>query len=107
MRLNRERDGSFHAPLIRLADNATMPSRCDSRPSGTLQTTDSIRGYPMPLLRSSNTTANPHSSCPPDSPRGQRNNAVALRLSTIWCVANHGFHPWLSNATAPQLRQLR
>jgi hypothetical protein len=34
-------------------------------------------------------------------------NAVALRLSDNPYLADHGFHPWLSNATAPQLRQLR
>ena len=33
-------------------------------------------------------------------------NAVALRLSGNKFYAHHGFHPWLSNATAPQLRQL-
>ncbi len=33
-------------------------------------------------------------------------NAVALRLSDNPYQADHGFHPWLSNSTAPQLRQL-
>ena len=32
-------------------------------------------------------------------------NAVALQLSGNKFYADHGFHPWLSNATAPQLRQ--
>ncbi len=30
-------------------------------------------------------------------------NAVALRLSSNSFEADHGLHPWLSNATAPQL----
>ena len=34
-------------------------------------------------------------------------NAVALRLSDNPHHADHGFHPWLSNATAPQFRLLR
>jgi hypothetical protein len=33
-------------------------------------------------------------------------NAVALRLSGNAFHDYHGLHPWLSNATAPQLRQL-
>ena len=31
-------------------------------------------------------------------------NAVATRLSPNWYYMFHGFHPWLSNDTAPQLK---
>ena len=37
----------------------------------------------------------------PYAPSG---NAVASRLSPNQCYTFHGFHPWLSNDTAPQFR---
>ncbi len=37
------------------------------------------------------------------SPSSHSVYAVAPRLSDNPYYADHGFHPWLSNATAPQL----